>query len=198
MVRPLWLFSPPHMYSSFPILTRAHPGHVPSPNLPCSESLWLTNRSRPLQERAEDLFKVGILWHVIQSRPDWFQKSWGVYDHRPHLDPQLTQPSSSFIPQRTWASNFSEHSEQEIDDAWVLITCRGRGREGFLDTAPAKRPQFFQGRLFLNPGGELSISTLGGRKKPMKHQQFLWPCCLAVMRCSHPLAGLLLLINPTS
>lgn len=51
----------------------------------------------------------------------------------------------------------------------------------------------------LDPGGELSISTLGGREKLMKHRPFPGPCRLAVVTGSHRWASLLrLLVNPTS
>lgn len=51
----------------------------------------------------------------------------------------------------------------------------------------------------LDPGGELSISTLGGREKLMNHRQFPGPCRLAVVTGSHRWASLLrLLVNPTS
>ena len=63
-----------------------------------------------------------------------------------------------------------------------------RGREGFSEKATSKKPRFLQELLWdflndsLNPGKELSISTLVGIEKPMKHQWILLgPCYLVVM-----------------
>lgn len=76
MVGPLRLLSPFHpTHISVPIFTRADPGHIPSPNLPFSENVWLKNtqesKDKPLKEKEQRTY-LRLKFCGKSYRADWF------------------------------------------------------------------------------------------------------------------------------